>query len=199
MVTSCLPSNITLLPNTQGITYNTPARPISAACSAASSPAEMLNATKGMVALVSTQFISLRSRLNWIGELSMFLGIAAGVAMGLTGLTSVPCITPRLNWREWRFMQSYLGWSSVLLSTVHVVLLGAPAWPRWRTEWPALIPTITLVSVVPAMVLLVLKGALVLPPCSLLLARVRAGRWPGRRGGSVTLNQIPDFAACHCG
>lgn len=38
-----------------------------------------------------------------------------------------------------------------------------------------LIPTITLMSTLPPMVLLLLKGLLVLPPLSILLARVRSG------------------------
>jgi hypothetical protein len=38
-----------------------------------------------------------------------------------------------------------------------------------------MIPTITLMSTVPPMLLLVLKGALVLPPISCLLSGVRSG------------------------
>jgi len=41
--------------------------------------------------------LSLKSRLNLVGELSMLTGIVAGVMMGLVGLTSVPCITPRVG------------------------------------------------------------------------------------------------------
>lgn len=58
-----------------------------------------------------------------------------------------------------------------------MVLLGAPAWPKYRTEWPAMIPTITLMSTIPAMLLLVFKGLLVLPPLSIVLSRIRSGQW----------------------
>lgn len=58
---------------------------------------------------------------------------------------------------------------------VHVLLLGAPWWPAAAEDWPKMIPTITLLSTLPPMALLVLKGALVLPPISCLLSRVRSG------------------------
>jgi hypothetical protein len=58
-----------------------------------------------------------------------------------------------------------------------VLLLGAPKWPEWRTEWPALIPTITLLSTVPPMALVAAKLLLVLPPGSTLLKSLRRGAW----------------------
>jgi hypothetical protein len=57
-----------------------------------------------------------------------------------------------------------------------VLLLGAPWWPNAAEDWPKMIPTITLLSTLPPMALLVLKGALVLPPISCLLSRVRSGK-----------------------
>lgn len=38
-----------------------------------------------------------------------------------------------------------------------------------------MIPTITLISTIPPMLLLILKGLLVLPPFSMVLSRVRSG------------------------
>jgi hypothetical protein len=48
------------------------------------------------VVLKSVATISLKSRLNLLGELSMLTGIVAGCLMGLVALTSVPCITPKV-------------------------------------------------------------------------------------------------------
>ncbi len=177
-----LPANVTLLPGNDGNLYS----PLPSANGTLSLSAEQI------ISLVSSSFISTRSRLNWIGELSMFVGIAAGVFMGLTGLTSVPCITPHVNWREWRLLQSHFGWACVLLSTVHVLLLGAPAWPRYSTEWPAMIPTITLVSVLPAMLVLAMKIVLVLPPVSMMRKRVLNGTWKGTKVAGVA--GMPKYA-----
>jgi hypothetical protein len=58
---------------------------------------------------------------------------------------------------------------------VHVLLLGAPWWPAAREDWPQMIPTITLMSTLPPMALLLLKGLLVLPPVSIVLSRIRSG------------------------
>jgi hypothetical protein len=38
--------------------------------------------------------------------------------MGMIALTSMPSITPKLNWREWRLLQSHAGWLSVITATV---------------------------------------------------------------------------------
>lgn len=62
-----------------------------------------------------------------------------------------------------------------MLLQVHVLLLGAPWWPAAAEDWPKMIPTITLMSTIPPMLLLLLKGALVLPPISCLLSAVRSG------------------------
>lgn len=63
----------------------------------------------------------------------------------------------------------------VLHLQVHVLLLGAPWWPAAHEDWPKMIPTITLMSTIPPMMLLLLKGLLVLPPASIMLNRVRSG------------------------
>ena len=62
-----------------------------------------------------------------------------------------------------------------------MLLLGAPWWPAYKADWPQMIPTITLMSTIPPMALLAMKILLVLPPISILLARVRSGQ--SRRKG----------------
>ena len=42
----------------------------------------------------------------------------AGVLMGVIALTSLPSITPKMNWREWRLLQSHAGWLAVTTATV---------------------------------------------------------------------------------
>jgi hypothetical protein len=38
--------------------------------------------------------------------------------MGVIALTSMPSITPKMNWREWRLLQSQTGWLAVTTATV---------------------------------------------------------------------------------
>jgi hypothetical protein len=38
--------------------------------------------------------------------------------MGVIALTSLPSITPKMNWREWLLLQSNAGWLAVITATV---------------------------------------------------------------------------------
>ncbi|KAG2446834.1 hypothetical protein HYH02_008394 [Chlamydomonas schloesseri] len=139
-----------------------------AAAAAAASPA---------VGVTGVQAITLKSRLTWQGESSMLIGILAGVTMCLTGLTSLPHITHRLNWSEWVLAQSWLGWFSFCCATAHTLILGITWWPQAKTAWPAGIPTITLLSTAPCVVVIAVKLLLALPPLSWALRKVRNGGW----------------------
>ena len=81
-----------------------------------------------------------------------------------------------------------------LTPQVHVLLLGAPWWPAAREDWPQMIPTITLMSTLPPMALLLLKGLLVLPPASIILRRVRSGKWARKDDGGDPLAHTAVFA-----
>jgi predicted dinucleotide-binding enzyme len=117
--------------------------------------------------------ITLASKLNWRGELSTLLGVLAGFGMALTGMTSAPSVTPKLGWREWRLMQSRLGWASLVLGTSHILVLGAPDWVTKQHTWPKGMPTITLISTAPVLVLLAAKLLLSVPPLSVVVKRAR--------------------------
>jgi len=133
----------------------------------------------GDAVVVSTgSAITLASKLNWRGELSTLTGVLAGFGMALTAGTSAPSVTPKLGWREWRLMQSRLGWASVLLATLHVLVLGAPDWIVKQHTWPKGMPTITLLSTVPVMVMLAAKLLLSVPPLSMLVRRARRNAPP---------------------
>jgi len=61
------------------------------------------------------------------------------------------------------------------LPQVHVLLLGAPWWPKAKDDWPLMIPTITLMSTIPPIILLFVKALLVVPPVSMIMSRIRSG------------------------
>jgi hypothetical protein len=42
--------------------------------------------------------------------------------MGVIALTSMPSITPKMNWREWRLLQSHAGWLAVMAATVSTIV-----------------------------------------------------------------------------
>lgn len=40
---------------------------------------------------------------------------------GILGITSLPSVASSMTWREFSFVQSVLGWFTLLLSTLHMV------------------------------------------------------------------------------
>jgi hypothetical protein len=75
-------------------------------------------------------------------------------------------------------MQSWFGWASLALSTVHTMVLApVPAWNYDKDTWPAGIPTITLMATAPTMLLLAVKLVLECPPVPKYLSNVRAGKY----------------------
>jgi DMSO/TMAO reductase YedYZ heme-binding membrane subunit len=64
------------------------------------------------------------------GELASLFGILTQLCMSILAITSIPAIGNRLNWREWRFIQSKLGTVTLLLAIGHVVAMVMPYWIR---------------------------------------------------------------------
>lgn len=90
---------------------------------------------------------------------------------------SIPCLCC-LSRREWRLMQSTFSWWALALATAHTMLLApVPAWRYEKHTWPAGIPTITLISVAPCLLVIFIKMVLVLPPFPKYLDRIRAGNY----------------------
>ncbi|KAM6893683.1 metalloreductase STEAP3-like [Xenentodon cancila] len=110
----------------------------------------------------------------WRMELYISVGIMALGLLSLLAVTSLPSVANAVNWREFTFIQSTLGYCALFMATVHTLLYG---WDRafdpaqYRLYLP---PTFMLVLVPPVLVLL---GRLTLfVPCV-------AGRlWQIRRG-----------------
>ncbi|PNH05383.1 Metalloreductase STEAP4 [Tetrabaena socialis] len=151
--------------------------PASASAADATANATAAATAAGNLIARSAAAVSIRRRLNWQGEASMLVGILAGFSMLLTGLTSLPHITHRLNWGEWVLAQSWLGWFSFCAATAHTLILGITWWPTAATAWPAMIPTITLLSTAPCVIVIAGKLLLMSPPVAFALARIRAGVW----------------------
>ncbi|ELU11793.1 hypothetical protein CAPTEDRAFT_97945 [Capitella teleta] len=57
------------------------------------------------------------------GGSPQIIAVLATLFYIILGITSLPSVGALLNWREWRFVQSYLGHLCLLLSCVHACLL----------------------------------------------------------------------------
>uniref|UniRef100_A0A8C9JUQ4 Pyrroline-5-carboxylate reductase catalytic N-terminal domain-containing protein n=1 Tax=Panthera tigris altaica TaxID=74533 RepID=A0A8C9JUQ4_PANTA len=110
----------------------------------------------------------------WRMEIYLSLGVLALGTLSLLAVTSLPSIANSLNWREFSFVQSTLGFMALVLSTLHTLTYG---WTRsfedshYKFYLP---PTFTLTLLVPCVVILA-KALFLLPCFSRRLSRIRRG------------------------
>ncbi|XP_070969469.1 metalloreductase STEAP3-like isoform X1 [Oncorhynchus clarkii lewisi] len=121
----------------------------------------------------------------WRMELYLSIGILALGLLSLLAISSLPTVGNSLNWREFSFVQSRLGYMALLMATLHTLTYG---WDRgldpeqYRFYLP---PTFLLVLALPLAVLLG-RLALSLPCVALRLSRIRRG-WEKSRAIRFTL------------
>uniref|UniRef100_A0A672SIL2 STEAP family member 4 n=1 Tax=Sinocyclocheilus grahami TaxID=75366 RepID=A0A672SIL2_SINGR len=112
------------------------------------------------------------------------MGILGFGLFVLLGITSLPSVSNSLNWREFRFVQSKLGYITLLLCTAHTFLYGwdrflKPSSYRW---W---MPPAYMLSLVVPCVVLILKLILITPCVDSKVTRIRQG-W--ERQGKTSAN-----------
>nr|XP_056717470.1 metalloreductase STEAP3 [Euleptes europaea] len=115
----------------------------------------------------------------WRMEIYISFGIMALGLLSLLAITSLPSISNALNWREFSFIQSTLGFIALVISTLHTLTYG---WTRAFDENQYkfyLPPTYTLTLLVPCAVILA-KVFFHLPCMNQRLRRIRNGWERGR-------------------
>ncbi|CAH2304942.1 Hypothetical predicted protein [Pelobates cultripes] len=126
----------------------------------------------------------------WRMEIYVSLGIMALCALSLLAITSLPSIGNSLNWREFRFIQSKLGFVALIIATLHTLTFG---WKRAfdRTHYKFYLPpTYTLTLLLPFIIILA-KLVLFLPCVNLSLMRIRRG-W--EKGQCVTFSHVQELS-----
>ncbi|XP_043923430.1 metalloreductase STEAP4-like isoform X1 [Protopterus annectens] len=113
----------------------------------------------------------------WRHDMYMSLGILGFGLYVLLGITSLPSVSNAVNWREFRFVQSKLGFVTLMLCTGHVLLYG---WNKFlyssRYNW--YLPPAYMLSLVIPCTVLVLKFFLMTPCIDRKLTKIRQG-WEG--------------------
>ncbi|KAM4689532.1 metalloreductase STEAP4-like [Discoglossus pictus] len=112
--------------------------------------------------------------MAWRYDSYIALGILGFFFYFLLGITSLPSVTNAVNWREFRFVQSKLGYLTLVLCTGHALIFG---WNKFinidRFRW-YLPPAYTLSLVIPCIVLL-LKFILIIPCVDKRITKIRQG------------------------
>ncbi|XP_036742517.2 metalloreductase STEAP3 isoform X1 [Manis pentadactyla] len=126
----------------------------------------------------------------WRMEIYLSMGVLALGTLSLLAITSLPSIANSLNWREFSFVQSTLGFVALVLSTLHTLTYGwtrAFEESRYKFYLP---PTFTLTLLVPCVVILA-KGLFLLPCFSRRLSKIRRG-W--EKDGAIKFTLPVDHA-----
>ncbi|XP_035269843.1 metalloreductase STEAP2-like [Anguilla anguilla] len=129
----------------------------------------------------------------WRVEMYLSFGIMSLGLLSLLAVTSIPSVNSALNWREFSFIQSTLGYIALLIGTFHTLLFG---WKRalqaesYRFYLP---PSFAVALVLPVTVILG-KVVLLLPCVGQRLRRIRRG-W--EEGCQRLRDDGPGSAAAH--
>ncbi|XP_014808427.1 PREDICTED: metalloreductase STEAP4 [Calidris pugnax] len=110
----------------------------------------------------------------WLSDSYLALGILGFFFFVLLGITSLPSVSNNVNWREFRFVQSKLGYLTLVLCTAHTLVYGgkwflSPSSYRWY------LPSAYMLSLVVPCVVLVAKFVLIFPCLDKPLTRIRQG------------------------
>ncbi|XP_035175580.1 metalloreductase STEAP4 [Oxyura jamaicensis] len=111
---------------------------------------------------------------GWISDSYLALGILGFFFFVLLGITSLPSVSNSVNWREFRFVQSKLGYLTLILCTAHTLVYGgkrflSPSSYRWY------LPNVYMLSLIIPCIVLVLKFVLIFPCLDKQLTHIRQG------------------------
>lgn len=110
----------------------------------------------------------------WLSDSYVALGILGFFFYVLLGITSLPSVSNAINWREFRFVQSKLGYLTLVLCTAHTLVYGGGRFifgPFYRWYLP---PAFVLSLIIPCTVL-VMKFILIVPCLDQRITRIRQG------------------------
>ncbi|KAK4320683.1 hypothetical protein Pmani_008465 [Petrolisthes manimaculis] len=95
------------------------------------------------------------------------------VLAGILGVASLPSVSATMTWREFNFIQSRLGWFSLVLALAHVIFHG---WAQLiNFNLPCYLPSIGQLVVLVPLVTVILKIPLLLPCIDRPLTNIRQG------------------------
>jgi DMSO/TMAO reductase YedYZ heme-binding membrane subunit len=117
--------------------------------------------------------ITLGLRMSWIGECVVAFGCFSLGLMCVLGITSLPSVGSKMIWRQWTFVQSYLGYICLFLAAVHVSFNACPSWGS--TPFYLTVQKLSFLSLVLPYFTLFLRLVLLLPCFSIFIWKIRQG------------------------
>ncbi|KAM4558082.1 metalloreductase STEAP3 [Odontesthes bonariensis] len=136
----------------------------------------------------------------WRSDLYLSCGILGLGVLSLLAITSLPSVGSALNWREFTFVQSGLGYAALTLSTMHTLFFGWD-FAFFLGAYPYYLPPVFLLTLILPCIVIVGRLFLALPCLNIRLAKIRRGwesaqhRAPHHQeaGGSGDAESQPNF------
>lgn len=121
----------------------------------------------------------------WRMELYISVGIMALGLLSLLAVTSLPSVANTVNWREFSFIQSTLGYCALSMATLHTLLFG---WDRAfdPLQYRFLLPPTFMLDLILPLAVLLGRVALFVPCVAGRLGQIRRG-WEKSRHIRFTL------------
>ncbi|XP_008820731.1 metalloreductase STEAP4 [Nannospalax galili] len=128
----------------------------------------------------------------WLSDLYVALGILGFFLFVLLGITSLPSVSNMVNWREFRFIQSKLGYLTLILCTAHTLVYGgkrflSPSILRWY------LPSAYVLALIVPCTVLVIKFILIMPCVDKTLTHIRQGWERNSKCSKSALNGKSDL------
>uniref|UniRef100_A0A8C9QUP8 STEAP4 metalloreductase n=1 Tax=Spermophilus dauricus TaxID=99837 RepID=A0A8C9QUP8_SPEDA len=128
----------------------------------------------------------------WHSDSYLSVGILGFFLFVLLGITSLPSVSNMMNWREFRFIQSKLGYLTLILCTAHALLYGgkrflSPSILRWY------LPSAYVLALIIPCTVLVIKFILIMPCINNTLKRIRRGWERDSKSSKSALNGKSDI------
>nr|KAF6338554.1 STEAP4 metalloreductase [Pipistrellus kuhlii] len=148
-----------------------------------------LDASRQAISKKENPFITTRA---WLSDSYLSLGVLGFFFFVLLGITSLPSVSNIVNWREFRFVQSKLGYLTLILCTAHTLIYGGdrflrPSSLRWY------LPSAYILALIIPCTVLVIKFILVLPCVDKTLTRIRQGWERNSKVSKSALNGQTDI------
>ncbi|XP_027540475.1 metalloreductase STEAP4 isoform X2 [Neopelma chrysocephalum] len=129
----------------------------------------------------------------WLSDSYLALGVIGFFFFVLVGITSLPSVSNSVNWREFRFVQSKLGYLTLILCTAHTLVYGGK-WFLSPSAYKWYLPNIYMLSLVVPCAVLVVKFVLIFPCVDKPLTQIRQG-WERNPKSSEQSNHIINKSA----
>lgn len=129
----------------------------------------------------------------WLNDSYLALGMLGFFVFVLLGISSLPSVSNSVNWREFRFIQSKLGYLALILCTAHTLIYGGK-WFLNPEAYKWYLPNIYMLALVVPCTVLVVKCVLILPCVDKPLTKIRQG-WERNPRYSEQSNHIINNSA----